>query len=120
MITPAQGVAGHFTDGFADHIVSGADPASFAVRGQGPDPALTGAVAVQKALVEDQLVALAAALDIDVEALDHLTGAILEHAPGLHRPGEVGGQIQHGFLVGVTLDRDLAAADQQQAAQHDQ
>src|SRR5690606_28024391 len=85
VIAPAQGVARHLADGLADHVVSGADPASGAVRCQRPDPALAAAVAVQEALVENQPFALAAAVDLHVKAFDHVARAILKHAPGLHR-----------------------------------
>ncbi|MCX4196282.1 hypothetical protein OMR07_12435 [Methylobacterium organophilum] len=81
---------------------------------------LGGAVAVAEMFVEDQLVAIKAAIDLDMKALDHLAGALLEHAPGIHRADEVSAQIQLRLLVAVVFDVDGGAAEQHQAASQDQ
>ncbi len=119
-VAPAQGIAGHFASGLADHVCSRAAPVPRAFLGQRPDALLGSAVAVAKVFVEDQLVAIEATFDLDMKALDDLAGALLEHAPGIHRADEILAQIKLWLLVSVMLDIDGGAAEQQQAASQDQ
>ncbi|MNT37374.1 hypothetical protein D3C72_1735110 [compost metagenome] len=60
-------------------------------------------------LVEDQSFALAAAVDTHMEALDYRPRALLEHAPGLHRPREKLHQVEAWMLPSVALNADVSA-----------
>ena len=99
-----QRVSGDLAVGDTHHILGAAAPASLALGREGPDAALAGAVAVEEALVENQVVALATADDIDLETLDHLTAALLKHPPGFDGLAEKLLQIQRRLLIRVPGD----------------
>lgn len=109
-ITPVQGVASDLAVSHAYHIIRTPDPAPLARGREHPDATLAGAVAVQEALVKNQVVALAPADDIDLETLGNLTATLLKHPPGFDGLAEKALQIQCRLLIGITGDIHTAAA----------
>ncbi len=77
-----QRVSSDLALGDTHHIIRATAPSPLALWREGPDAALAGAVAVQEALVENQVVALATADDVDLETLGNLTAALLKYPPG--------------------------------------
>jgi len=99
-----QGVARYGALGSADDIGGGAGPAAVRLLAQGPYALLVSAVAVVEVLVEHERSVSLAALDHDMEALDDLAIALLEHAPGVGRAREVLHEVELRPLRRVTRD----------------
>ena len=93
-----------------DHIVRATAPLTIAPGSEGPDPTLTGAVAVTEALVEDQVFTFTTAGNIDLKPLDHFAVALLKHPPGFDGLTEKLLQIQSRLLIRITSNIDTAAA----------
>jgi len=64
----------------------------------------------QEALVENQVVALTPADDVDLKTLGHLTVALLKHPPGFDGLAEKTLQVQGRLLLGITGNIYAAAA----------